>query len=325
MDYKALKWSVHDNPNNPGEPCIGVITLNRPEKLNAVDPLMRLELDALCNEIARNSIIKVVILTGEGRGFCAGGDLKSEGEVLGAFEGSMGITGPYKEMAEYFFNDLRHRVLQSAMRKLEDLPQVTIAAINGPAVGVGLEMATLCDMRIASDRARFGEVAVPAGFVPESGGARNLPKLIGIGRAMRLILTGEIIDAKEALRIGLGRRSRAGCQTSRLRRSLLPGASRPIRIYPCAKPSGWSKCIGTGTAPMKVISRSSTPCSKLPEPKTAKKACAPSWRSARRAILILTMPTGRFRKRARQKNEKIANDDGFAEVPGTTIESCRRN
>jgi enoyl-CoA hydratase/carnithine racemase len=106
-------------------------------------------------------------------------------------------------MAEYFFNDLRHRVLQSAMKKLEDLPQVTIAAINGPAVGVGLEMATLCDMRIASERARFGEVAVPAGFVPESGGARNLPKLVGIGRAMRLILTGEIIDAKEALRIGL--------------------------------------------------------------------------------------------------------------------------
>lgn len=203
MDYKALKWSVHDNPQNPGEPCIGVITLNRPERLNAVDPLMRLELDALCNEIARNSIVKVVILTGAGRGFCAGGDLKSEGEVLGAFNGSMGITGPYKEMAEYFFNDLRHKVLQSAMKKLEDLPQVTIAAINGAAVGVGLEMATLCDMRIASDKARFGEVAVPAGFVPESGGARNLPKLVGIGRAMRMILTGEIIDAKEALRTGL--------------------------------------------------------------------------------------------------------------------------
>ncbi|MBM4298040.1 MAG: hypothetical protein FJ143_09905 [Deltaproteobacteria bacterium] len=203
MDYKAINWAVHDNPQNPGEPCIGVITLNRPEKLNAVDPLMRLELDALCNEIARNSIVKVVILTGAGRGFCAGGDLKSEGDVLGAFEGSLGITGPYKEMAEYFFNDLRHKVLQSAMKKLEDLPQVTIAAINGPAVGVGLEMATLCDMRIASVKARFGEVAVPAGFVPESGGARNLPKLVGIGRAMRMILTGEIIDAKEALRIGL--------------------------------------------------------------------------------------------------------------------------
>src|ERR1700741_659706 len=203
MDYKAVEWTVHDNPQNPGAPCIGVITLNRPDRLNAVDPLMRLELDALCNEITRDSVVRVVILTGAGRGFCAGGDLKSEGDVLGAFEGSMGITGPYKELAEHFFNDLRHKVLQSAMRKLEDLPQVTIAAVNGAAVGVGLEMATLCDMRIASDRARFGEVAVPAGFVPESGGARNLPKLVGIGRAMRLILTGEIIDAKEAIRIGL--------------------------------------------------------------------------------------------------------------------------
>ena len=171
MDYRTLKWTVHDNPRRPGEPCIGVVTLNRPERLNAVDPLMRLELDALCSEVARNSILKVVILTGAGRGFCAGGDLTSEGEVLGAFEGSTGIHGPYRELAEYFLNDLRHRVLQSAMRKLEDLPQPTIAAVNGPAVGVGLEMTTLCDMRLASDRARFGEVAVPAGFVPNPGDA----------------------------------------------------------------------------------------------------------------------------------------------------------
>ena len=203
MEYKTIKWSVHDNPKRAGEPCIGLLTLNRPQQLNAVDPLMRLELDALCGEITRDSILKVVILTGEGKGFCAGGDLPSEAEALGAIEGSMGITGPYKELAETFFNDLRHRVLQSAMRKLEDLPQVTIAAINGAAVGVGLEMTTLCDMRIASEQARLGEVAVPAGFVPESGGARQLPKLVGIGRAMRMILTGEIIDAKEALRIGL--------------------------------------------------------------------------------------------------------------------------
>lgn len=203
MEYKALKWAVHDNPKRPGEPCIGVITFNRPEQLNAVDPLMRLELDALLSEVARNSILKVIILTGEGRGFCAGGDLRSEAEVLGAVDGTMGITGPYKELAEYFFNDVRHRVLQSAMRKLEDLPQVTIAAINGPAVGIGLEMTTMCDIRIASDRARLGEVAVPAGFVPESGGTRNLPKLVGLGRAMKMILTGEIIDAKEALKTGL--------------------------------------------------------------------------------------------------------------------------
>lgn len=203
MDYKALTWSVHPSPARPDERCLGLITLNRPAKLNAVDPLMRLELDALCNEIARDSTLKVVVITGAGRAFSAGGDLESEAVALGAVAGGMGITGPYKELAEHFFNDLRHRVLQSAMRKIEDLPQVTIAAINGPAVGVGLEMTTLCDMRIASDRARLGEVAVPAGFVPESGGARNLPKLVGVGRALRLILTGEIIDAGEALRIGL--------------------------------------------------------------------------------------------------------------------------
>jgi enoyl-CoA hydratase/carnithine racemase len=203
MEYKTIKWSVHDNPGRPGEPCIGLLAFNRPRQMNAVDPLMRLELDAISSEIARNSILKVVVLTGEGDGFCAGGDLHSEAEALGVTEGTMGIEGPYKEMAEYFLNDVRHRILQSAMRKLEDLPQVTIAAINGVAVGIGLEITTLCDIRIASEQARLGEVAVPAGFVPESGGTRNLPKLVGIGKAMRLILTGEIIDAREALRIGL--------------------------------------------------------------------------------------------------------------------------
>jgi enoyl-CoA hydratase/carnithine racemase len=144
-------------------------------------------------------MVKVVILTGAGRGFCRR-RLQSRRR---ARPSKAAWACGLQRNGRYFFNDLRHKVLQSAMKKLEDLPQVTIAAINGPAVGVGLEMATLCDMRIASDKARVGEVAVPAGFVAESGGARNLPKLIGIGRAMRMILTGEIIDAKAALRIGL--------------------------------------------------------------------------------------------------------------------------
>jgi len=205
MKYQALKWEVLGNPERPEEKCIGVITMNRPEALNAVDVRMRVELDILCDEIANNSHIKVVILTGAGRGFCAGGDLKSEAGPVGALDEDFdfGDFGPYKELAGYFFNDLRHEVLQRAFRKLEDLPPVVIAAINGPAVGIGLEMCTLCDIRYASDRARLGEVAVPAGFLPESGGARNLPKLVGIGRAMELIMTGRIIDADEAERIGL--------------------------------------------------------------------------------------------------------------------------
>ena len=205
MQYKALKWDIRPNPKRPEEKCIGLITLNRPEALNAVDVRMRVELDVLCDEIRHNSHIKVVIITGEGRGFSAGGDLKSEAGPVGAGEEDFdfGNFGAYKELAGYFFNDLRHVVLQRAFRKLEDLPPVTIAAINGPAVGIGLEMCTLCDIRYASDKARLGEVAVPAGFLPESGGARNLPKLVGIGRAMEMILTGRIVEAAEAERIGL--------------------------------------------------------------------------------------------------------------------------
>jgi enoyl-CoA hydratase/carnithine racemase len=166
---------------------------------------MRVELDLLFDRIARDDSIRVVVITGEGRGFSAGGDLRSEAAPLGALddENDFGAFGAYKELANYFFNDLRHVVIQRAIRKLETLEAITIAAINGPAVGIGLELATACDMRYASDRARLGEVAVPAGFVPESGGARNLPKLVGVGRAMEMILTGEIIDAAEAQRIGL--------------------------------------------------------------------------------------------------------------------------
>lgn len=205
MKYQALKWEVRENPERPGETCIGVITMNRPEALNAVDVRMRVELDVLCDEIRHNGHIRAVILTGAGRGFSAGGDLKSEAGPVGATDEAFdfGNFGAYKELAGYFFNDLRHQVLQRAFRKLEDLPPVVIAAINGPAVGIGLEMCTLCDIRYASDRAKLGEVAVPAGFLPESGGARNLPKLVGIGRAMEMILTGRIVDAAEAERIGL--------------------------------------------------------------------------------------------------------------------------
>jgi enoyl-CoA hydratase len=204
FEFKTIKWSTYA-PKDSDEKTIGLLTLARPEALNAIDVRMRVELDNLLDEIRRNDAIRVVILTGEGRGFSAGGDLRSEAAPLGALdeEHDFGSFGAYKELASYFFNDLRHIVIQRAIRKLESLQAVSIAAINGPAVGIGLELATSCDIRYASDKARFGEIAVPAGFVPESGGARNLPKLVGIGRAMEMILTGEIIDAKEAARIGL--------------------------------------------------------------------------------------------------------------------------
>ncbi len=205
FEYETLSWSVHPNPEKPDEKTIGLITFRRPQALNAIDVQMRVELDLLLNQVRRDDSIRVVILTGEGRGFSAGGDLRTEAGPLGALDEphDFGNFGAYSLLANYFFNDLRHVVIQRAIRKLEELQAVTIAAVNGPAVGIGLELATSCDMRYASDRARLGEVAVPAGFVPESGGARNLPKLVGVGRAMEMILTGEIIDAQEAARIGL--------------------------------------------------------------------------------------------------------------------------
>lgn len=204
FQFKTLKWSRRA-PAGKDDACIGLLTLNRPDALNAIDVRMRVELDLILDQIRRDDTLRVIVITGEGRGFSAGGDLRTEAAPLGALddEHDFGDFGAYKELANYFFNDLRHVVIQRAIRKLEELSQITIAAINGPAVGIGLELATACDIRYASDKARLGEVAVPAGFVPESGGARNLPKLVGIGRAMEMILTGEIIDAKEAERIGL--------------------------------------------------------------------------------------------------------------------------
>lgn len=205
MQYRNIKWEILANPQRPDERSIGLITFNRDDRMNAIDVRTRVELDILLNEIVHLSHLKVVIITGAGRGFSAGGDLKSEAGPLGAGEEDfeMGNLGDYRELVHYFFNDLRHEILQRCFRKLEDLPPVTIAAVNGAAVGIGMELAMLCDLRFASERAKLGEVAVPAGFLPESGGARNLPKLVGVGKALEMILTGKIVSAEEAERIGL--------------------------------------------------------------------------------------------------------------------------
>ena len=205
MDLKALKFEVIANPRKPEDKSIGIVTLNRPEALNALNLDMRLEMDALFDEIKHMAQVKVVILTGAGKAFSAGGDMKTEGSVLDVSDGSLetGLTGPYKRMMEYFFNDVRHEVLHRAVLKFEDLPQPTIAAINGWVVGGALELCAAADIRMASDWAKFAEMGVSAGFVCEVGGARNLTKLIGKGKAMEMILTGRTYEAPEALDIGL--------------------------------------------------------------------------------------------------------------------------
>lgn len=202
MKYRYVQWSEVPSAYQTQGETIGMLTLNRPERKNALGPRMALELDHLMDEI-RHSNVRVVVLTGAGGDFCSGGDLKEETLPLERPEDSLGIRGEYGEVATWMINDHFHLVAQRALRKLEELPQPVIASIDGAAVGAGFEMAIACDLRIASDRIRLSEIAVPAGFVSEWSCPRNLPKLVGLGLATELILTGRFVHAEEALRVGL--------------------------------------------------------------------------------------------------------------------------
>ncbi len=202
MNYRFVQWSIEPSPQRTSDETIGVLTLNRPERKNALGPRMALELDNLFDEI-RHSNVRVVVIRGAGSDFCSGGDLKEETLPLERPEDSLGLRGEYGELAQWMINDHFHFVAQRALRKLEELPQPVIASIDGAAVGAGFEMAIACDLRIATDRLRFSEIAVPAGFVSEWSCPRNLPKLIGLGLATELILTGRFVHAEEALRVGL--------------------------------------------------------------------------------------------------------------------------
>ena len=202
MEYEEISWEILPNPRRPEERTIGLLTLNRPEQLNALTPTMRLELMP-CSASCATTAASGCWSSPSGRAFSTGGDLKSEAQVLLEGGEGLGLSGPYKKMVAYYLNDVRHVFLQRMVRRLEDLPQVTIAAVNGWAVGAGLEMCAACDLRVASEAANFSEVAVSAGFETEAGGARNLVKLLGKGRALDLLLTGRRVTAAEAERIGL--------------------------------------------------------------------------------------------------------------------------
>ena len=167
---------------------VASITLNRPEAKNAFSSTMiGLWRDSL--ERARSdSSVRVVILTGNGDTFCSGGDIRdmAEGKLTSW------------DMKNFLWEGV-HRIVLA----MEDLDKPVIAAVNGAAMGAGLDMALMCDMRLCSDRARLGESYILMGLVPGDGGAFFLPRLVGVAKAMELLLTGEAIDPGEALRIGL--------------------------------------------------------------------------------------------------------------------------
>jgi enoyl-CoA hydratase/carnithine racemase len=172
---------------------IGLLKFTRPERMNALGLAGDgAAVEAACRDLSSDSSIRCVILTGEGKAFSAGGDIKAMQEKDGPFSGS-GV-----EIRESYRTNI-HRVI----RALYGLDLPLIAAVNGVAVGLGCDLACLADIRIASDRARFGVTFLKLGLVPGDGGTWLLPRVIGMSRAAELFFSGDMIDADTACQWGL--------------------------------------------------------------------------------------------------------------------------
>jgi enoyl-CoA hydratase/carnithine racemase len=181
MAYETLATDLSDG--------ILVVTLNRPDRLNSFTTQMLRDLLELYDEVDRDDDVRVVIVTGAGRGFCAGADLQSGGNS-------------FDHSASEAVDAHRDGGGLAVLRTYECRKPI-IAAINGPAVGVGITMTLPMDIRIASDRARFGFVFARRGIVPEACSSWFLPRVVGISQAMEWVATGRVFPADEALRGGL--------------------------------------------------------------------------------------------------------------------------
>ncbi len=178
MDNKTVLYHREDE--------VAVITLNRPHRLNAINLELLEKFMALLDRARADEKARVVILTGEGKAFCAGEDLKE--------------TAQGKSLAQWMDEARR---LQEVQRLTMKVDKPIIAAIPGYALGGGCEFAMGCDIRIASDRAQFGFPETTVGMTVTNAGTKLLPMLVGLGKAKELVLTGDFIDAQEALSIGL--------------------------------------------------------------------------------------------------------------------------
>ncbi|MBV7276934.1 short-chain-enoyl-CoA hydratase [Clostridium sp. PL3] len=177
MEFKNIILNKKDK--------IAMVTINRPKALNALNSETLKELDTIIDELYADEEIFAVIVTGEGKAFVAGADI-SEMKDLSTMEGrKFGLLG------------------NKVFRKLENMGKPVIAAVNGFALGGGCELSMACDIRIASSKAKFGQPEAGLGITPGFGGTQRLARIVGEGMAKELIFTGKIIDAQEALRIGL--------------------------------------------------------------------------------------------------------------------------
>ena len=171
---------------------VATLTLNRPEKLNAFSPQLEDDIRAAIAEVRDDPEVRVLVVTGAGRAFSAGADVKAWDARLQAGETPTVVD-------RWQRNEARHAMPLG----LYELPKPVIAAVNGPAVGMGMDIALACDMRIAAESARFGMLYIKRGLVPDEGGAWFLPRIVGAAKAYELILTGDWVFGPEAERIGL--------------------------------------------------------------------------------------------------------------------------
>ena len=175
--YQTIRYEKNGN--------IGIATINRPEALNALNSTVISELEQLISEVEKDAELGAFIITGEGRSFVAGADIGEQSTMDVAAGRKWGQRG------------------SALFRRIEKLEIPTIAAVNGFALGGGCELALSCDIRIASEKAVFGQPEVTLGIIPCFGGTQRLPRLIGTGLAKEMIYTGKHIDAQTALRYGL--------------------------------------------------------------------------------------------------------------------------
>jgi len=181
MNFETLLYEVHDG--------IAVVTLNRPDRMNTLGGTMKPDLQTVFTELARNDpAVRAVVLTGSGeRAFCAGADIKER-------------AGSQMPLPEYH---LKQKATHDLFRTIETFEKPVIAAINGVALGGGLELALCADIRIAASHAKLGLPEAKIGALPAAGGTQRLPRLIGVGWAKQLMFTCDHISAEQALAIGL--------------------------------------------------------------------------------------------------------------------------
>lgn len=179
MPEQVLEYDVHGH--------VGIITLNRPEAMNSLNYQLYAELE----DTVRGATVRALVITGKGRAFCAGDDVK---QILGSSE------GPPPEFAERSKGTGGLTPAADALL-YTDIP--VIAAVNGPAVGWGMELALMADIRVASEQARFGELFVVRGLCCDAPGLGRLAQLVGRERAAELLFTGDVIDAETARQMGL--------------------------------------------------------------------------------------------------------------------------